>query len=43
MGDKVIKKFHEKSILNGINGEKAPFSWLKKTVTFKYDNPYASW
>ena len=32
MGDKVIKTIHEKSILNGINGEKAPLSWLKKTL-----------
>ena len=32
MGDKVIKTIHEKSILNGINGEKAPFSWLKKLL-----------
>ena len=37
MGDKVIKKVHGKSILNGKNGEKAPLSWLKKTLTFKYD------
>ena len=37
MGDKVIKKIHEKPILNGINGEKAPLSLLKKTLTFKDD------
>ena len=43
MGDKVIKTIHEKSILNGINGEKAPLLWLKKTLTFKDDNTYASW
>ena len=43
MGDKVIKTIHEKSILNGINGEKAPMSWLKKTLTSKDDNTYASW
>ena len=43
MGDKVIQKLHEKSILNGINGDKAPLSWLKKTLTFKDDNPYAYW
>ena len=30
MGDKVIKTNHENSILNGINGDKAPFSWLEK-------------
>ena len=29
MGDKFIKTIHEKSILNGINGKKAPLSWLK--------------
>ena len=43
MGYKVIKKNQEKSILNDINGEKAPLSWLKRTLTFKDDNPYASW
>ena len=43
MGDNVIKKIHEKSILNGINGKKAPLSWLKKTLTFKDYNTYASW
>ena len=37
MGDKVIKTNHEKSILNGVNGEKAPLSFLKKTITFKDD------
>ena len=37
MGDKFIKKHHEKSIVNGKNGEKAPFSLLKKTLTFKDD------
>ena len=35
MGDKVIKKNHEKSIVNGKNGKKAPLSLLKKTLTFK--------
>ena len=43
MGDKVIKTIHDKSIINGINGNKTPLSWLKKTLTFKDDNPYASW
>ena len=37
MGDRVIKKINEKSIVNGKNGEKAPLSLLKKTLTFKDD------
>ena len=32
MGDKVIKKINEKSILNDINGDKAPLSSLKKIL-----------
>ena len=32
MGDKVIKKSYEKSILNDINGDKAPLSWMKKLL-----------
>ena len=37
MGDKVMKKNHDISNLNGVNGEKAPLSLLKKTLTFKDD------
>ena len=37
MGDKVVKKIHEKSIINGVNGEKAPLSLLKKKLAFKDD------
>ena len=37
MGDKVIKKLHEKSIVNEKNGKKAPLSLLGKTLTFKDD------
>ena len=32
MGDKVVKKIHEKSIINGVDGEKAPLSLLKKNL-----------
>ena len=32
MGDKVVKNNHEKSIINTINGEKAPLSLLKKNT-----------
>ena len=32
MGEKVIKLFYDKSILNDINGDKAPLSWLKKLL-----------
>ena len=32
MGDKVVKKILEKSIINGVNGEKAPLSLLKKNL-----------
>ena len=32
MGDKVIKKSYEKSIINDNNGDKAPLSWLKKLL-----------
>ena len=37
MGDMVIKKIHEKAILNGVNGKKKPLSLLKKTLNFKDD------
>ena len=37
MGDKIVKKIHEKSIINGVNGEKAPLSSLEKKLTFKDD------
>ena len=37
MGDKVVRKFHEKSIINGVNGEKAPLSLLKKKLAFEDD------
>ena len=37
MGDKVIKNNHEKSIVNGKNGEKSPLSLIKNILTFKDD------
>ena len=37
MGDKIVKTIHEKSIINGVNGEKSPLSLLKKKLTFKDD------
>ena len=35
MGDKVIKKSYEKSILHDINNNKAPLSWLRKFLPSK--------
>ena len=32
MGDKVVKKIHEESILNGVNGKKTPLSFMKKIL-----------
>ena len=32
MDDKVIKTIYEKSILNDINGDKSPLSWLEKLL-----------
>ena len=37
MGDKVVKNMYEKSIIDGVNSEKAPLFLLKKKLAFKDD------
>ena len=37
MGDKVVKEFHEKFIIDDVNGEKAPLSFLRKKLAFEDD------
>ena len=38
MGDKVVKKFIEKSIIDGVNGEEGPLSLLKKNLALRLIN-----
>ena len=37
MGDKVVKTFNEKSIIDGVKGEKALLSLLEKKLAFRDD------
>ena len=37
MGDKVVKKIHEKSIINGVNSEKIAIVIAEKKLTIKDD------
>ena len=37
MGDKVVKKIIEKSIIDGVNGKKGPLSLMEKKPAFKDD------
>ena len=37
MGDNIIKKINEKSIVDGVNDEKGPFSSLRKKLALKDD------
>ena len=37
MGDKVVKAFNEKSIIDGVNGEKGSLSLLRKILDFVDD------
>ena len=43
MGDKVVKKINEISIIDGVNGEKGPLSLLKKKLPSRMVKEKAMW